>query len=129
LLRVVQWRARPPADRLAVIGIDDVAWRRNHRYGTIVCDLERRRMVALLLTASRRRRKDWLHGHPGIVIVARDCGGGYGEAIAKALSDVVQVADRWHLMHKAHQAFLGAARKSMRQIRRVIWNEPYFGSR
>jgi hypothetical protein len=39
LLRVVRRRA------LAVIGIDDFAWRRNHRYGTIVCDLERRRVV------------------------------------------------------------------------------------
>ena len=31
-----------------MIGIDDWAWRRNHRYGTIVCDLERRRPIRLL---------------------------------------------------------------------------------
>jgi hypothetical protein len=30
-----------PTDPLSVIGIDDWAWRRNHRYGTIICDLER----------------------------------------------------------------------------------------
>jgi hypothetical protein len=28
--------------------IDDWAWRRNQRYGTIICDLERRRTIALL---------------------------------------------------------------------------------
>jgi Transposase len=48
LLRVVRRRAHVPAEPLNVIGIDDWAWRRNHRYGTIVCDLERRRPVKLL---------------------------------------------------------------------------------
>ena len=48
LLRVVRRRASLPDDRLNVIGIDDWAWRRSHRYGTIVCDLERRRIVTLL---------------------------------------------------------------------------------
>jgi transposase len=41
LLRVVRRRMRLPCEPLNVIGIDDWAWwRRNHRYGTIVCDLE-----------------------------------------------------------------------------------------
>lgn len=48
LLRVVRRRARVPMDPLTVIGIDDWAYRRNCRYGTIVCDLERRRIVKLL---------------------------------------------------------------------------------
>ncbi len=120
LLRVVRRRARPPADPLAVIGIDDFAWRRNHRYGTIVCDLERRRPVALLADREQATAEDWLRGHPDIAVVARDRGGGYGEAIARALPNAIQVADRWHLMHNASQAFLDAVRKSMRQIRRVI---------
>ncbi|MDG2570771.1 transposase, partial [Vibrio parahaemolyticus] len=42
------------------------------------------------------------------------------EAVAKALPDAVQVADRWHLMENASRAFLDAVRKSMRQIRQVI---------
>jgi transposase len=55
LLRVVRRRARISTEPLNVIDIDDWAWRRNHRYGTIVCDLERRRPVICCLTASRRR--------------------------------------------------------------------------
>ncbi len=38
LLRVVRRRSRPPADPLRVIGIDDWAWRRNHRYASIICN-------------------------------------------------------------------------------------------
>ena len=38
LLRVVRRRSRPPADPLRVVGIDDWAWRRNHRYASIVCN-------------------------------------------------------------------------------------------
>jgi len=62
----------------------------------------------------------WLADHPGIKIVSRDRGGGYGEAAAKALPDAVQVADRWHLMENASAAFLDAVRKSMRAIRSAI---------
>jgi len=34
LLRVVRRRSRSPADPLKIIGIDDWAWRRNHRYAS-----------------------------------------------------------------------------------------------
>ena len=85
LLRVVRRRARADVGRLSVIGIDDWAFRRNHRYGTIVCDLERRRVVALLPDRERATIEAWLGAHPEIEVVSRDRGGGYGEAAAKAL--------------------------------------------
>lgn len=120
LLRVVRRRARAPADPLMIIGIDDFAWRRNHRYGTIVCDLERRRPVVLLPDREQATAEAWLREHPSVSIVARDRGGGYGEAVAKALPHATQVADRWHLMVNASRAFVDAVRKSMRQIRTVM---------
>ena len=48
LLRVVRRRASPDRSPLHVIGIDDWAWKRGQRYGSIICDLERRRIVDLL---------------------------------------------------------------------------------
>lgn len=44
-----------------------------------------------------------------ITIVARDRGGGYGEAAAKALPHATVVADRWHRMDNVSRAFLDAA--------------------
>ena len=116
LLRIVRRRTALRTHPLSVVGIDDWAFRRNRRYGTIVCDLERRRIVTLLPDREVATVRAWLAERPGIKIVSRDRGGGYGEAVAKALPDAVQVADRWHLMENASAAFLDAVRKSMRAI-------------
>lgn len=89
-------------------------------YGSIICDLERRRIVALLLDREITTVEAWLATHPETKIISRDRGGGYGEAIARALPDVIQVADRWHLMENASASFLDAVRKSMRSIRTVL---------
>jgi hypothetical protein len=120
LLRVVRRRTAMPTDPLLVVGIDDWAFRKNYRYGTIVCDLERRRIVALLPDRDTATVQAWLSNHPGIKIVSRDRGGGYGEAAAGALPNAVQVADRWHLMENASAAFLETVRHSMRDIRTAM---------
>lgn len=54
------------------------------------------------------------------MIVARDRGSGYGEAIPRALPQAIQVADRWHLMENASRGLLDAVRRSMRQVREVV---------
>lgn len=120
LLRVVRRRGCPPFAAPSVIGIDDWAWRRNQRYGTIICDLERRRPITLLPDREPATAQAWLAGQPQIAVVARDRGGGYALAAAKALPHATQVADRWHLMENASHAFLDAVRKSMRQVRVAV---------
>lgn len=37
-----------------VIGIDDWAWRKGQRYGTLICDLDRRAVIDLRSTANLR---------------------------------------------------------------------------
>jgi len=120
LLRVVRRRTILRTEPLSVVGIDDWAFRRNHRYGTIVCDLERRRIVTLLPNWEIATVEAWLADHAQIRILSRDRGGGYGEAATRALPQAIQVADRWHLMENASSAFLDAVRKFMRPIRSTI---------
>ena len=113
-------RGGPRFEPPTVVGVDDWAWRRNQRYGTIICDLERRRTIALLPDREPATAQAWFSGQPQIAVVARDRGGGYALAAKKALPLSIQVADRWHLMENASHAFLDAVRKSMRHIRVAI---------
>src|SRR6201995_3899971 len=120
LLRVIRRRAHVPTEPLSVIGIDDLAWRRNHHYGTIIFGPERRRPVTLLPDHEPATATAWLERHQEIAVVARDRGGGYGEAGTRGLPHPTQGADRWHLMENASRAFLDAVRKTMRQIRAAV---------
>jgi transposase len=120
LLRVVRRHTRLDHGPLRVIGIDDWAWRRGQRYGSIICDLERRRVVDLLPDREPASVEAWLAHHPEICVISRDRGGGYGQAATRAAPQAVQVADRWHLMENASAAFLEAVRRQMRPIRLAL---------
>lgn len=91
LLRVVRRRGCPQAPPPKVIGVDDWAWRRNHRYGTIICDLERRRPICLLPDRESATTQAWLSQQPQITIIARDRGGAYALAAARALPHAVRL--------------------------------------
>ncbi len=117
LLRVVRRHAVRDSSLLRVIGIDDWAWKRGQRYGSVICDLERRRIVDLLPDREPSTVEAWLSRRPEIRVIARDRGGGYGQAATRAAPQAMQVADRWHLMENASAAFLEVVRRSMRAIR------------
>lgn len=120
LLRLVRQRGTPAFAPPRAIGIDDWAWKRNHRYGTLICDLERHRTIGLLPDREPATAQAWLGSQPQIEIVTRDRGGGYALAATRALPRAMQVADRWHLMANASDAFLSATRSSMREIRAAL---------
>jgi transposase len=121
LLRVLRRRTSPDGVcPINIIGIDDFAWKRGQRSGTVVCDLERRRIIDLLPDREVGTVETWLAAHPELTVISRDRGAGYGQAASKGAAQAVQVADRWHLMENASAAFLDAVRRSMRSIRKVL---------
>lgn len=81
-----------------VIGVDDFALRRRHRYATIITDAETGRRVAVLPDREAATLESWLREHgSGVEVVCRDGSAPYAEAVRRALPDAVQVSDRWHL--------------------------------
>ncbi|MGW0034459.1 ISL3 family transposase [Streptomyces sp. NPDC003314] len=80
-----------------VIGVDDFALRRRHRYATIITDAETGRRIAVLPDRERATLESWLREHPAVKVVCRDGSATYAEAVRRALPDAVQVSDRWHL--------------------------------
>ena len=120
LLRVVRGHVLQDRPPVHVIGIDDWAWKRGQRYGSIICDLERRRIVDLLPDREPVTIEGWLARHPEVRVISRDRGGGYGQAATRAAPQAVQIADRWHLMENASAALLEAVRRSMRPVRAAL---------
>jgi|SRR5450756_1599677 len=99
LLRGLRQRTRPfPSSSPRVLGIDDWAWRKGQRYGTILRHLERGEAIDLLPDRSVDSTATWLRAHPGIERVSRDRASLYPEAASKAAPHVFQVADWWHLL-------------------------------
>jgi transposase len=103
LLRLVRGSPLPQAPALQVVGIDEWAWRRGHRYGTILVDLKTHRVVDLLPDRSAATVAAWLAQHPTITAVCRDRSDLYADGMRRGASQAVHVVDRFHLVHNLRQ--------------------------
>jgi transposase len=104
LLSRVRRAPLPQRSAVRVLGVDDWAWKKGQRYGTILCDLERRRPVDLLSGRSADTLVRWLKAHPGVEIISRDRGDEYIKGANQGAPKAVQVADRFHLLVNAREA-------------------------
>ena len=80
------------------VGIDEWAWHRGHRYGTLIVNLDTHRPLVLLPGRDQRTLATWFRKYPEIQVVSRDRSGVYATAAREGAPQARQVADRWHLL-------------------------------
>jgi transposase len=103
LLNRIRGASRADADNVRVVGVDDFGFKRGNASGTIMVDLERHQIVALLQGHSTELIAQWLRQRPGVEVVSRDRSNVCREGVDTGAPEAKQVADRWHLLRNLTQ--------------------------
>jgi transposase len=109
--------APPRAPTPRGLGVDDWAWRRGQRYGTVRVDRERRPGVDRLPDRRAETRAAGLGAPPGVPIVSRDRAGAYAEGARQGAPQAVPVADRGPRLKHRREALEGVLRSPQAERR------------
>jgi hypothetical protein len=105
VLRRVKSRGRGTSQpKVRVLGVDDWAWRKRQRYGTMLMDLERLQVIDLLPVRSAESFAHWLGLHPEVEVITRDRSGLYADGGRQGAPSAVQITDRYHLVSNLGEA-------------------------
>ncbi len=103
-----------------VLGIDDFAFRKGYRYGTLLVDLEQGKPIDLLPDREPVTVEKWSREHPGIEVISRDRSMGYAGAIRQAAPKAMAVADRFHIMKNLIESLEKQVAREYTAIRQLL---------
>jgi transposase len=86
-----------PIEQVSELGIDDFAFRRGRKFGTILVDMQSHKALDLLPDRKAETAKAWMKAHPEIKLVSRDRGGEYAAGAREGAPQATQIADRFHM--------------------------------
>jgi transposase len=118
LLRHLMQLPDPLTRAVRVLGVDDFAWKKRFTYGTILVDLERRKIIDVLADRESATVEAWLKEHPEVEVVIRDRGKDFTKAATVGAPQAQQVVDRFHVvknLSEVLQEILGHCRAEIRQ--------------
>lgn len=104
LLRRIKSAPEPEVNKPRCVGIDDCSNKRGRTDGTILIDLERRRVIDILPGRDGEALKVWLRHNPQVELISRDRWTAYVNSAAESAPQARQVADRWHLLKNLREA-------------------------
>ena len=119
LLRLIRSTAVPTRKTPQVLGLDDFAWKKGDRYGTLLVDLQAHCPVEVLPDREADTVVRWLRAHRGVKIISRDRAGAYAEAATRGAPRARQVADRYHILVNLRDALKGTLARKQESLPEV----------
>lgn len=104
ILRLVEKENPPAAADVTAVGVDDWAYKKKDRYGSILVNLHTGKVIDLLPDREEETLRKWLEKRPEIEVMTGDRYSNYRKAIATGAPQAVQVTDRWHLLKNLSEA-------------------------
>ncbi|WP_338933140.1 transposase family protein [Streptomyces netropsis] len=86
LLSLVLAVPEPAVSCPRILGVDEFAWKRSRRYGTVLVDVENRTVVDVLPEQSADSLAAWLEAHPGAEVIFRDRANCYSDGASPGSS-------------------------------------------
>lgn len=121
ILRLIQeLEVEEASTTSGVIGVDDWAFKKGRNYGTIIVDLEQRKVIDLLPDREAETLKLWLLKHPEVHTVSRDRASAYSKGIKEGTEGAIEVADRYHLQVNLRDAFKKVLHKHSRALKETF---------